>query len=653
LGKESRFKEELDISAPKRNSMLNFLGYGIKKNMDGLEQSDGSCDERISSADMKRPLTVKKYNEKLESRKNGLGRKRKDTILNSEQVSDTQSPEDVDERSPTTSLTKGKRLLWRQNPGQESPEDLKTTSKAINSLSNRKDAIGLMAKAIKATEAERSQFLLPEHKEQASHAIIRQRSASFCRTRLGLNDPPDLVLLKSPVGRSHSDSYLTPEFSTPEFSSQAAAPFSRGRFLSVAVDPTEYIPQSPSRDPSNVISSGQSVTSNASEIPKAPSPGTPISRRSIIEDLDDTGDPLGTWSRYPSHTRVQRSGSAGANDSVIARDFAYDINPALIVDETGSADEAMGNGMIGKKKRRNGTNTTLAKGKKFIQHYGRFFRSTSLEYLRHGHGHRSSVAAGGELEHPELELLAGSPPIWNTVPEEDPFSLREDSTQNENSVITPVGVEDESELMSSANSHTLMTPNLETAASPISLDGSSELRDLEHQPLAKAGPTSSVDLHHSDYSVMDDTTMWSETNQPSIILPPQDRPVTEDLIKDLKLADQLDRLKDSMFSQANKSEDLKQPNMSSRITPKAPRCSTDYLDALSVPRLRASMSSEVSISNSLPSRMRHGHRKNESVTSIRASSYDLLQMLVEAEERERRKALGLDAVKGQARVEVS
>jgi len=48
-------------------------------------------------------------------------------------------------------------------------------------------------------------------------------------------------------------------------------------------------------------------------------------------------------------------------------------------------------------------------GKTLMKNYTKMFRSQSTEFRRHGRGHRSSIASGGILEHPELELL---PDVW-------------------------------------------------------------------------------------------------------------------------------------------------------------------------------------------------------------------------------------------------
>lgn len=126
---------------------------------------------------------------------------------------------------------------------------------------------------------------------------------------------------------------------------------------------------------------------------------------------------LGAWGRFPSHTREERNASAGHLDRVVTRDFALEaaIRFANGEDETFDPSARRESPVrSGKKKKRTGTtrmskSNSMTFGKEFFKSYGRMFRSQSTEFQRHGHGHRSSVATGGTLQHPELELL---PEIW-------------------------------------------------------------------------------------------------------------------------------------------------------------------------------------------------------------------------------------------------
>jgi hypothetical protein len=54
--------------------------------------------------------------------------------------------------------------------------------------------------------------------------------------------------------------------------------------------------------------------------------------------------------------------------------------------------------------------SSMTFGKNFFKDYTKLFRSQSAEFRRHGHGHHSSIAIGGLLDYPELEVL---PEVWH------------------------------------------------------------------------------------------------------------------------------------------------------------------------------------------------------------------------------------------------
>ncbi|KAF1995049.1 hypothetical protein P154DRAFT_566924 [Amniculicola lignicola CBS 123094] len=187
------------------------------------------------------------------------------------------------------------------------------------------------------------------------------------------------------------------------------------------------------------------VSAPPSMFPSTPNDSHPVplplvSRRSALigTDLDDISptaevqnafhrqtdskEVVGAWGRYPSHSREDRTASASHLDRVRTRDFA--LEPALQF--------AMGNdvesevdpgerpstpdtppGIKKRKKRvssgRMAKSSSMTFGKQFLKNYTRIFRSQSTEFQKHGQGHRSSVAAGGMLEYPELEIL---PEVW-------------------------------------------------------------------------------------------------------------------------------------------------------------------------------------------------------------------------------------------------
>ncbi|KAK7542201.1 uncharacterized protein J3D65DRAFT_612959 [Phyllosticta citribraziliensis] len=173
----------------------------------------------------------------------------------------------------------------------------------------------------------------------------------------------------------------------------------------------------------------------------APTPDdeAPLARARTWDEADasamNLGD-LGAWSRYPSHTRDVRNNSAGHTDEVHTRDFAYEIRLSEIAEsedggETGAGDQmsrsptgykrvgTLGSASFKRRGKNKSSRGSLPKsksmtfGRSFLKHYIGLFRSQSEEFRRHGHGHRSSVAEGGILEHPELEIL---PPVWSPAP---------------------------------------------------------------------------------------------------------------------------------------------------------------------------------------------------------------------------------------------
>lgn len=114
-------------------------------------------------------------------------------------------------------------------------------------------------------------------------------------------------------------------------------------------------------------------------------------RNRVVLQSSSPGPPA-SWSRFPSHSRAERSFSpAGKEDKVTARDFAPEF-------ETMEAPKGeRGRKAVQKKKSRSTT-------------YGESVMSTlnrlySINFRRLNRGHRSSISMGGKLEYPELEIL--------------------------------------------------------------------------------------------------------------------------------------------------------------------------------------------------------------------------------------------------------
>lgn len=138
-----------------------------------------------------------------------------------------------------------------------------------------------------------------------------------------------------------------------------------------------------------------------------------VSRRDNLHTSSTTS--RSSWSRYPSHTRAERSSSpAGEADNVIARDFAaapHAIPPPASNPET---KPKRGFSMLGKRKSR-----SMTFGKSVLKTLTRLYKSHSSDFRPSPSGHRSSVHIGGLLEYPELEVLAPLSPIFLPSSDDD------------------------------------------------------------------------------------------------------------------------------------------------------------------------------------------------------------------------------------------
>ena len=109
--------------------------------------------------------------------------------------------------------------------------------------------------------------------------------------------------------------------------------------------------------------------------------------------------PPASWSRFPSHTLVERCFSpAGKADNVSSRDFALEL-------PTKSA-EKKGKSVTFEKKKKS---RTMKLGRSMMHTMSRIY---NIDIRRLNRGHRSSISVEGRLEYPELEILPhpSSPP---------------------------------------------------------------------------------------------------------------------------------------------------------------------------------------------------------------------------------------------------
>jgi hypothetical protein len=151
-------------------------------------------------------------------------------------------------------------------------------------------------------------------------------------------------------------------------------------------------------------------------------------------------DFLGSWGRFPSHTKEERCASAGVKDGVAARDFSHQCGGLdAIAHATDQVHSSTPNEQhepggwkllpFAKKDRLlrikakstspfstlkspfSITKRTNKSRKKMAERLQRLYRTSSMEFQAYNRsfGHRSSVSLGGRVEYPELEVVGGSP----------------------------------------------------------------------------------------------------------------------------------------------------------------------------------------------------------------------------------------------------
>ncbi|KAF7672465.1 hypothetical protein GT037_009496 [Alternaria burnsii] len=260
-----------------------------------------------------------------------------------------------------------------------------------NAMGRNKGANHVWDRALQAHQEEKASLFLPQNKDLAVHASpFRERSGSVSVRRASIEglDPTS----RADDGSSTRVSTLCPTLQT------------------TGEEPSEGLYTLASRRSALL---GRDDVSVGQEVATA------------FERQGDRTDIVGAWGRYPSHTRHDRTASAGKNDNVQPRDFALEaaIKFASATDDEDLIDpterrpstpllpgekkkkkkqKKIGSGRIAK-------SNSMTFGRTLMKNYAKMFRSQSTEFQRHGRGHRSSIASGGVLEHPELELL---PHVW-------------------------------------------------------------------------------------------------------------------------------------------------------------------------------------------------------------------------------------------------
>ncbi|KAF1849723.1 uncharacterized protein K460DRAFT_2621 [Cucurbitaria berberidis CBS 394.84] len=304
---------------------------------------------------------------------------------------------------------------------------------SMMSLQTEQEALGknkginhVWDRALAAHQEEKASLFLPKNRDLAVHASpFRERSASISAKHttgeedIGLDD--------------HAVNTVRPR------SASLVDPPSPGQLRSESL--LEAIPR-------------RSALTGRGDI----SPGREVSN--AFEKQGDSIEVVGAWGRYPSHTRHDRILSARKVDRVDTRDFALEaaIKFASAKDEKHDDDlidpiERLPSppllpGQKKKKKKvgsgRMAKSNSMTFGKTFLKNYSKIFKSQSAEFRKHGRGHRSSIASGGTLEFPELELL---PDVWtggangdgSAEPHDRSFELVERQLQHRNSDVKGKG----------------------------------------------------------------------------------------------------------------------------------------------------------------------------------------------------------------------
>ena len=113
-----------------------------------------------------------------------------------------------------------------------------------------------------------------------------------------------------------------------------------------------------------------------------------------------------SWNKYPSHTRAERNEVAGLSDFVYPKDFAPQLKAKISFN--GMADQNSKKASTSKRTKmsRIAKSRSMIFGKSVLKSYARLFKHQSVEFQRHGHGHKSSISVSGTTEYPELEMIA-------------------------------------------------------------------------------------------------------------------------------------------------------------------------------------------------------------------------------------------------------
>ncbi|KAI7337577.1 hypothetical protein KC315_g2204 [Hortaea werneckii] len=260
---------------------------------------------------------------------------------------------------------------------------------------------GLMAQALEKHQQEKALFRSVSKQKESLHAKLAQAA-------------------------HHAHPHLHPRGQTPVLAASGASLPSiavHDESPGLSAKPVPMLDPAHGQTPSHLVPPEASVAGSSRYASTTASFQTASSRRissapvppelSLGRQTKTIGTSLHSWSRFPSHTRAERCGSAGRPDDVTAKDFAMDMSTR----ELKALEEGVAGSPTSKTSSRNRrlprSRSTMFSG--IARYYSNIFSSDSSMVQNR----RTSVIKGGWLANPDLELL--SPPTSNepTFPHND------------------------------------------------------------------------------------------------------------------------------------------------------------------------------------------------------------------------------------------
>ncbi|RMY69507.1 hypothetical protein D0863_06414 [Hortaea werneckii] len=260
---------------------------------------------------------------------------------------------------------------------------------------------GLMAQALEKHQQEKALFRSVSKQKESLHAKLAQ-AAHHAHPHLHVRGQTPVP---AEAGASLPSTSLHDESPGPSAKPVPILEPAHGQPSSYLVPPEASVAGS-SRYASTTASF---QTASSRRISSAPLPPEMVLGRQPKR----IGTNLHSWSRFPSHTRAERCGSAGRPDDVITKDFAMDMSTR----ELKALEEGVAGSPTSKTSSRNRrlprSRSTMFSG--IARYYSNIFSSDSSMVQNR----RTSVIKGGWLANPDLELL--SPPTSNepTFPHHD------------------------------------------------------------------------------------------------------------------------------------------------------------------------------------------------------------------------------------------